>query len=89
MSPLFSTLWLDSGWTSLIAATFGSGKGMKISLAILVPKAGTSSPCSGLDLIAGVVLGLEFGLVERFDNGMGSIYSSSMSSSSKVENIAS
>ena len=71
MSPLFSPLWSDSGRISLITAASGDGEGVKIGWVILILKAGSSVPCGGSDLVASAVLGLEFGPVVRFDNGMG------------------
>ena len=63
------------------------GEGVKIGWAILVPKEGTSVPYYGSDLVVGAVLSLESRLVVRSDDGMGSVYSPSMSSHSEVENM--
>ena len=71
----------------MVAAASGDGEGVKISWAILVPKAGTSMPYYGLYLVACTILCLESRLVVRFDHGMGSVYSPSMSSPFEVENM--
>ena len=89
VSPLLSPLWSDSGWTLLVATTFGNGNGVKIGWAILIPKARTSVPCEGSDFVVGGVLSLESGLVVRSGNGTGFVYSPLMSSPSEVENMAS
>ena len=84
---IFSSLWSNSGRISLVVAASSDGEGVKISWALLVPKAGTSSSYGGLDSVASMAIGSEFKLVVRFGDGMGFVYSLLMSSHSKVENI--
>ena len=60
---------------------------MKISWLILVAKVGASVPCGGSSLVAGVVLGLEFGLVVRSGVSKGFVYSSSVSYPFDVDKI--
>ena len=82
----FSHNW---GRTLLIVISSGDGEGVKIGSTILVPKIGTLVPSDGSCLVIGTILGSESELVVRFSDGMGSVYSPSMSSPSKVENMTS
>ena len=88
MSPHFTLLCSDSSCT-FEATTSSDGKGVKISMLMLVPKAGATIPCGTSVLIVGVVLSSESGLVVRSRDGMGSVYSPSMSSLYEVKNMAS
>ena len=75
--------------TLLIVDASDDSEGVKICWAILVPKARTSIFCDKSALVVGSILGSESGLLVRSNEGMGSMYSPSMSSPSKVENITS
>ena len=89
VSPFFSPLWSNSGWTLLIAFAFEDGEGVKIDRAIWVSKAGSLVSYDESALVASSVFGSEFGLVVRSGDGMGLVYSPLTSSPSKVGNIAS
>ena len=71
----------------MVITASGDGEGMKIGWAILVPKEGTSVPYYGSKLVAGAVRSLKSRLVVRSDDSIGSVYSTSMSSHSEVENM--
>ena len=77
------------GRTLLIVDASGDGEGVKIGWEKLVPKARTSIFYDESSLVEGSVLGLESKLVVRSNEGKGSMYSPSISSPSKVENITS
>ena len=74
LSPLFSPLCLDIGW-SFVAATYGNGKGMITGLPILVLKVGALVSCDQSSLVLGMVLGSESGLVVSFSDGIRSLFS--------------
>ena len=63
MSSPLSPLWSNSSRTLLIVVASGDGECVKIGWTILVPKARTSVFYDGSCLVAGVVLGLQLGLI--------------------------
>ena len=69
VSSLLSPLWSNSGRTLLIVVASGDGECVKIGWTILDPKARTSAFYDGSCLVAGVVLGSEFGLLVSSEFG--------------------
>ena len=86
MSPLFSPLCSNIG-CSLVVATYGDGEGVNIVWSNLGPES------RGFSLLQQIKLGywcgfrLKSGLLARSGDGMGYVYSPSISSHSHVEKM--
>ena len=83
----------DQSWWSLVVASSSDSEGEKTSLLILVPKTCSavsySNSISIVDDIFISVLKFEFELVVRIGDGIGSVYSLSISSSSDMDKMKS